>query len=163
MRTITTTTRQGNVISLVALPNGELLTGGGDSFLKRWSKDGKQMGRTITTGQSQVWSLVALPNGELASGGSDGSVKIWGKDGKPMGTITTCQGSVLSLVALPNGELGSSGKDGKVKRWSLEAVAKRACLDLRDHPALLKPQTPPQREAKENCGRLGLLNKKMIN
>ena len=160
MRTITTTTRQGNVISLVALPNGELLTGGGDSFLKRWSKDGEKIGRTITTGQSQVWSLVALPNGEQASGGSDGSVKIWGKDGKPMGTITTGQGSVLSLVALPNGELGSSGKDGSVKRWSLEAVAKRACLDLRDHPALLKPQTPPQWAAKENCGRLGLLNKK---
>jgi WD40 repeat protein len=125
--------------------------------LKRWSKDGKQIGRTITTGQGQVWSLVALPNGEPASGGSDGSVKIWGKDGKPMGTITTGQGQVLKLVALPNGELGSSGEDGSVKRWSVEAVAKRGCLDLQDHPVLRNPQTPPRRAARETCRRLGVL------
>jgi WD40 repeat protein len=146
--------------SLLALPNGELLSGW-DEGLMRWSKDGKFMAY-ISTAQGAVYSLAALPKDTLVSGGV-GSVKFWDKDGKPMGTITTGKGRVTSLVALPKGELVAievSGEVRTVRRWSLEAVAKRACLDLRNHPALLKPQTPPQWAAKENCGRLDLLNKK---
>jgi WD40 repeat protein len=111
------TTSQGQVLSLVALPDGELVSGGSDGSVKRWGKDGKHLS-TITTGQGKVLSLVVLPDGELVSGGSDGSVKRWSKDGKRFSTITTGQGLVFSLVALPDGELVSGGEDGTVKRWA---------------------------------------------
>ncbi len=143
-------------MSLVALSNGELVSGGDDGTLKRWNKDGKLMA-TIASSQGAVSSLVALPDDHLASGGKDGSVKVWSKDGKPMGTITTGQGAVLSLVALPNGELASSGQDGSVKRWSIEAVAKRGCVDLQGHLVLRDPQTTPQRAARKTCHRLGVM------
>jgi WD40 repeat protein len=114
------TTGQGRVLSLVALPNGELVSGGDDSTLKRWGKDGKLMA-TISTGQGAVHSLVALPNGELVSAGFDDIIKRWGQDDKLMGSITTGKGQVLTLVALPNGELASTGRDignnTTIKRW----------------------------------------------
>jgi hypothetical protein len=43
--------------------------------VKRWDKDGRQIGDMILTGQSPVFSLVALSNGELLSSGHDGSTK----------------------------------------------------------------------------------------
>jgi WD40 repeat protein len=110
-------TGQGRVLSLVALPSGELVSGGDDSTLKRWDKDGKPMA-TNGSGQGAVSSLVALPNGELVSAGVDGTLKRWGKDGKLMATITTGQRRVNSLVALPNGELASGGwNEPTLKRW----------------------------------------------
>ena len=113
------TTGQGQVLSLVALADGELVSGGSNGTLKRWSKDGKAL-TSIHTGQGQVFSLVALPNGVLLSGGDDGTVKRWSKDGELLSTTITGQSQVFSLVALPNGDLLSGGDDGTVKNWSKE-------------------------------------------
>ena len=66
---------QDEVLSLVELKNGELISGGSDDSLRRW-KDGKPLGEAIATGQGRVWSLVELKNGELISGGENGS--LWG-------------------------------------------------------------------------------------
>ena len=153
--------KKRDAYSLLALPNGELLSGGREGLM-RWSKDGQPIVK-IPTAQGPVLSLAALPNDALVSGGDRGSVKFWDKAGKPMGTITAGKGRVTSLVALPKDELVAlliSDDVYTVRRWSLEAVAKRGCFDLRDHPALLKPQTPPQWAAKQSCGRFGVLKGK---
>jgi hypothetical protein len=78
-------TGQGAVLSLIALQNGELISGGLDGTLRRW-KEGKAVGdgKPIATGQGQVWSLIELNNGELISGGFDGTLRRW-RDGKPVG------------------------------------------------------------------------------
>jgi len=144
------------VFALLALPNGEFASAGRDGTIKRWRKDGKAL-FSSSTGRAWVNSLIALPNGEILSGGADGTLMRWGKEGKAIATIPTGQGQLRSLAVLPNGELLSAGQDGTIKRWSVEAVAKRGCLDLQGHQVLRDPQTPPQRAARDNCRRLGVL------
>jgi hypothetical protein len=113
---------------------------------------------SIPTGQSAVNSLIKLKNGELISGGADGSLRRW-KDGKAVGQpIATGQGGVRSLVELKNGELISGGDDGSLQRWNDgKAVVKAACEELREHPALLEPQTAAEKAARETCRSRGLL------
>jgi WD40 repeat protein len=109
-------TGQGQVLSLIELQNGELISGGLDGSLRRW-RDGKPLGAAIPTGQVQVLSLIELQNGELISGGRDGSLRRW-RDSKPLGAATpTGQGEVLRLIELQNGELISGGRDGSLRGW----------------------------------------------
>lgn len=113
-------TGQGEVLSLIELKNGELITGGSDGTLRRW-RDGKPVGdgKPIPTGQGSVWSLVELGNGELISGGSDGSIRRW-RDGRAVDNgkpIATGQDGIVSLVALKNDDLISGGYDGSLRRW----------------------------------------------
>jgi hypothetical protein len=57
-----------------------------NGIIKRWGKDGNQIGQPITTDQARESSLVALTNGELASAGrnmntcSHTSIKRWGNE-----------------------------------------------------------------------------------
>jgi WD40 repeat protein len=107
---------QERIRSLLALSNGELISGGQDGTLRRW-KDGQPLGQPIPTGQGKVYSLLELANGELISGGEDGTLRRW-RDGTPLGApIPTGQGKVYSLAKLGNGELISGGEDGTLRRW----------------------------------------------
>ena len=71
-------TGQEEVLSLIQLKNGELISGGEDGSLRRW-RDGKPVGdgKPIATGQEGVLSLIELKNGELISGGGNGSLRRW--------------------------------------------------------------------------------------
>jgi len=102
--------------------------------------------------------MIALPNGELISSGSDGSLRRW-RDGKAVGApIPTGQGTVWRLIELQNGELISGGDDGSLRRWrDGKAVIEAACQELREHPALLDPQTAAEKEASATCRSRGLL------
>jgi energy-coupling factor transporter ATP-binding protein EcfA2 len=150
-------TGQGNVQSLVVLRNGELISGGSNGSLRRW-RDGKPLGSAIATGQGNVQSLVVLRNGELISGGSNGSLRRW-RDGTPLGAaIPTGQSQVLSLIELQNGELISGGSDGSLRRWGdSKTVIDAACRQLREHPALLDPQTAAEKAASATCRNRGYL------
>ncbi|WP_094556168.1 TIR domain-containing protein [Synechococcus sp. 1G10] len=109
-------TGQGQVLSLIDLKNGELISGGDDGSLRRW-RNGKALGAAIPTGQGKVRSLIELQIGELISGGDDGSLRRW-RNGKSLGAaIPTGQGKVRSLIELQIGELISGGDDGSLRRW----------------------------------------------
>jgi hypothetical protein len=114
-------TGQGEVLSLIELKNGELISGGADGTLRRW-QDGKPVGdgKPIATGQDGVRGLIELKNGELISGGSDGTLRRW-RDGKPVGDgkpIVTARGVLMwSLIELKNGELISGYSDGALRRF----------------------------------------------
>jgi hypothetical protein len=151
-------TKQKTLVCHVKLANGEIVSSGNyslserssptdpESTLKRWGKDGKQIGHEIATGQEEVTSLVALigkdakPNGELISGGKDGTLRRFSFN-KQDGTlqrlsfnnfnkqyvmsdyaIKTNQGGATFLVAIPDGELVSTGSDGSLKRWHFGSV-----------------------------------------
>ena len=113
---------------------------------------------SIPTGQGSVSSLIVLQNGELISGGADGSLRRW-RDGKPLGAaIPTGQGAVLSLIKLQNGELISGGSDGSLRRWGdRKTVIEAVCRQLREHPALLDPQTAAEKAARATCRNRGYL------
>ena len=150
-------TGQGQVMSLIELQNGELISGGADGSLRRW-RDGKPLGAAIPTGQGGVSRLIVLQNGELISGGDDGSLRRW-RDGKPLGAaIPTGQGGVSRLIVLQNGELFSGGDDGSLRRWGdSKTVIEAACRQLREHPALLNPQTAAEKAASATCRNRGYL------
>jgi hypothetical protein len=151
-----------SVNSVIELENGELITGH-DDFLRRW-RDGKPVGdgKPIATGQGPVMSLIELKNGELISGGEDGTLRRW-RDGKPVGDgkpIATGQGPLHSLIELKNGELISAGTDGSLKFFSpqvAKGVIQAACEELREHPALLNPQTEAETAASKTCKSEGSL------
>ncbi|MEY4808930.1 MAG: hypothetical protein RLZZ206_3319 [Cyanobacteriota bacterium] len=126
-------TGQEEVLSLIQLKNGELISGGADGSLRRW-RDGKPEGdgKPIVTGQDIVTNLIELKNGELISGGRDGSLRRW-RDGKPVGDgkpIATGQEGVLSLIELKNGELISGGGNGSLRRWTPAPIARAACRQI---------------------------------
>ena len=102
--------------------------------------------------------LIVLQNGELISGGDDGSLRRW-RDGKPLGAaIPTGQGGVSRLIVLQNGELFSGGDDGSLRRWGdSKTVIEAACRQLREHPALLNPQTAAEKAASATCRNRGYL------
>jgi hypothetical protein len=137
---------------------------GEDGSLRRW-RDGKAVGdgKPIRTGQGGVDSLIELKNGELISGGRDGSLRRW-RDGKAVGNgkpIPTGQWmGVWSLIELKNGGLISGGGDGSLKIYSpqvVKGVIQAACEELREHPALLDPQTTAETVASGTCRSRGLL------
>ncbi|MEB3242151.1 MAG: toll/interleukin-1 receptor domain-containing protein, partial [Cyanobacteriota bacterium] len=68
-------TGQGEVINLVALPNGDVLSAGGRGIVRRWRGERPlDGGKLVVSGQRVVMSLAVLPNGEVVSGGQDGTL-----------------------------------------------------------------------------------------
>ena len=62
--------------------------------------------------------------------------------------------------ALKNGELISGGEDGSLRRWGdSKTVIAAACRQLREHPALLEPQTAAEKAASVTCRNRGYLKK----
>ena len=60
--------------------------------------------------------------------------------------------------ALQNGELISDGDDGSLRRWGdSKTVIAAACRQLREHPALLDPQTTAETAASATCRSRGYL------
>ena len=109
-------TGQGAVLSLISMPNGDLISGGQDGSLRRW-RDGQALGPAIPTGQGAVTSLLALRNGDVISGGSNGSLRRWRQD-RPLGPpLATGQGTVLSLVEFRSGVIASGGSNGSLRYW----------------------------------------------
>ena len=75
-----------------------------------------------------------------------------------IGSIPTGQGAVWSLIELQNGELISSGSDGSLRHWGeSKTVIAMACRQLREHPALLDPQTTEETAASATCRNRGYL------
>lgn len=118
-------TSQEQVLSLIALGNGELISGGKNGIIKywRWIDSQLQAGHESIANQGEILSLTKLSiaddQEEVISGGSDGTLRRW-VDGKPVGDglpIDTSQQRVLSLITLSNGDVISGGFDGTLKRW----------------------------------------------
>jgi WD40 repeat protein len=150
-------TGQGAVRTLIELKNGDLISAGKDGSLRRW-RNGKPLGEKIKTGQGTVWmwSLVALKNGEMISGGDDGNLRM-SRAGRLLGgLIPSHQRKVFSLFKLRSGELVSGGFDGTIQRWlRSDTSTKYACQQIREHPAILNPQTTVEEQASDTCNRLG--------
>ena len=69
-----------------------------------------------------------------------------------IGSIPNGQGGVSSLIELKNGELISGGADGSLWRWrDGKTVIYATCRQLREHPALLDPQTAAEKAASATC------------
>ena len=70
------------VCSLVALPDGRLLSGSGDKTAKVWAVPRTEgalalCSATLERHTSWVTALARLPDGRVLSGSKDGTVRVW--------------------------------------------------------------------------------------
>jgi WD40 repeat protein len=94
----------------------------------------------------------------VLTGGNDGTLRVW-RSGTPQGEIIrTGQGRILGLVRLADErhqqqpQLVSASDDGTFRIFLRpEIVIREACLQLRQHPALVSPKSPAEREARRTC------------
>src|SRR5271165_1173644 len=132
------------VLSLAALPDGRLASGGADSTIKLWPENGGGKPAILLHG-SPVYSLAVLADGRLASAGRDGTIKLWPKDGAGEAVVLWHGSRVWSLAVLVDGRLVSAGDDGNIKIWPKEGT---------DEPVVLSQGSPVHSLAVLRDGRL---------
>ena len=117
----------GWVLSLAALADGRLASGGDDGTIKLWPKEGAGEPVVLSHGDP-VLSLAVLADGRLASGVRDGAIKLWPKDGTGEPVVLSHGSSVYSLVVLADGRLASGARDGTIKLWPKEGTGEPVVL-----------------------------------
>ena len=114
-----------SVISLAALGDGRLASGGEDGKIKLWPKEGT--GEPVVLAHGGVSSLAVLQDGRLVSGGG-AEIKVWPKEGTGEPVVLTHGAPVGSLVVLGDGRLASGGRDGNIKLWPKEGTGEPVVL-----------------------------------
>ena len=107
------------IMSLAALPDGSIASGGNDGRIRIWPADGVGDPKVLDNGGT-VPALAVLPDGRLVSATDGfGLVKVWPAGGGP--PITFTHGDVVyCLAVLPDGRIASGGDDGRIRLWSLD-------------------------------------------
>jgi WD40 repeat protein/energy-coupling factor transporter ATP-binding protein EcfA2 len=112
---------EGDVNSVVFLPDSRLATASSDSSIRLWDINARQYRKTIYDAhQGAVREVAFSPDGKLlASGSNDKTVKIWDADtGQLVETLEGHTKQVASVYFSPDGEmLASAGEDKKIKIW----------------------------------------------
>jgi len=112
---------EGDVNSVVFLPDSRLATASSDSSVRLWDINARQYRKTIYGAHHGTVREVAFsPDGKfLASGGNDKAVRIWDADtGELVETLEGHNDKVASVYFSPDNEmLASAGEDQKIKIW----------------------------------------------
>jgi hypothetical protein len=126
----------GQVLALLALPNGDLVAGGsfaaaggtGVSNIARWNGSSwSALGSGIGAPYAEtVRALVLLPNGDLVAGGNFAyHVARWnGSVWSPIGTGFNFGGTVHGLTVLPNGDLVVGGQFASASGIAADNIAR---------------------------------------
>jgi WD40 repeat protein len=150
-RSLVIQSRHGAVWVLALLPNGDLLSGGDDGFLRRW-RHGAPVGMPLKTPHTSVEALVVLTNGFWITGGSGGDIQIW-RNERPLGDyFTVGSGSIRSLIQRNNGDIVSANGDGTISEYPKPATAiARACQQLGETKLALPANNAALKEATTLC------------
>lgn len=112
------TGHQGYVWTLEGLGQDMFASGGRDTSIHVWHRDGRARG--VLSGHTQsVLGLARLPDGRLASVSRDRTLRIWNwQSGACLRVVEQAHASaILSVVALDDGAIATSGADGHIKLW----------------------------------------------
>eukprot|EP01036_Dinobryon_divergens_P033781 gene33781-biopygen26749 len=151
----------GEVRSVIALPNGRLVSCSDDSTLRIWNVTTGDFETVLRGHDGEVSSVIALSDGLLVSCSWDRTLRVWnattgdcecvlsGHDGGVrtvrVWNITTgdCEtvltghdGEVRSVIALPDGRLVSCSVDGTLCIWNADTGDCQAVL--RGHIRLVR-------------------------
>ena len=112
------------VYSLCALPDGRVVSGGGDHGIFVWEVGTKTPLVRMYSGAIDTLSLCTLDDGRVASSHNDGGIGLWdiaaGKRAGSMGAQDEVK--VNSLCVLPGGRIASASEDGTVSIWNLRTA-----------------------------------------
>ncbi|KAJ3028528.1 hypothetical protein HDV00_010188 [Rhizophlyctis rosea] len=98
------------IYTLIALPTGELVSGGEDRTVRVWR--GNECVQTISHPCQSMWSVCAVPNGDIVSAGSDGVVRVWTRHAERKAdeaVIKSFDEAVASTV-IPSNQVGDVDK-----------------------------------------------------
>ena len=124
----------GPVLCVCALENGDIVSGSGDSTLKKWivSKTGCICESTWTGHTDTVRCLCALPGIGIVSGSHDTTLRMWTDTGSKIAEFIGHTALVYSVSANATRDLLVSGsEDNTVRVWNLSV---RECTQIIDHP-----------------------------
>ena len=107
------------VVTLAALPNGDLASGSNDKLIKIWNTTSGDTKNNLTDHQNSVNCLVLLKNSDLASGSSDFTVKVWDINSWFVKKNLNTGSIVWSLAELQNGNLAIGCDDGRIIIWDI--------------------------------------------
>ena len=114
----------GTIQSLALLPDGRVVTGGGDRRVRLWDPTATEPPVDLGEHGDVVRAVAVLPDGQVVSGGDDRRVLLWnpatpgaaplelGRHGRP----------VRAVAALPDGRVVSGGDDWRVLMWKPAAA-----------------------------------------
>lgn len=108
------------VLSLVVLPNGQVVSASTDGRLRLWDPSVPgEFSSEPGHHQGGLSAVAALPDGRVVSGGGDGRVRLWDPS-RPKDASTELgrhRGRVRAVAALPDGRLVSGAGDRVVRLW----------------------------------------------
>lgn len=113
----------GVVFSLLALPNGDLISGAEDGTIRIWDTSTGSLKSTLTDSDGWTRSLVLLDDGNVISGSDFGRISRWDIDASAevLRIKTDHKGLLTSVIVLPNGQIASSSRDRTIKIWNKES------------------------------------------
>lgn len=108
------------VWSIAALKNGNIVTGGADTFIIYWSRTGEKL-KVLKGHKECVRGLVILPDDSLVSASNDGVVKVWNVDGECVNNLYGHSNYIYSLAH--NTFIGhdvflSCSEDSTIRMWN---------------------------------------------
>jgi phospholipase A-2-activating protein len=117
------------VLCLAVLEGGDLISGSGDTTIKRWQ--GTKCVATYKGHTDTVRGLAALPGVGFVSGSHDCSLRVWSLDGTTLAEMHGHTAIIYSVAAAgSSGLIASGSEDNTVRLWSSAG----ACLQVLDHP-----------------------------
>ncbi|QIV96139.1 WD40 repeat protein [Allofrancisella inopinata] len=112
-----------SITSLLALPDGRIVSGSVDGTIRVWNLN-DPTNPIILTGHNNriITSLLALPDGRIVSGSADGTIRIWNLNSPTNPTILTGHEDWLrKLILLPDGMIGSLSEASTIRIWDLNS------------------------------------------
>jgi WD40 repeat protein len=111
---------QDGCTALCLLPNGDVLSGGKDAYIRRWTADGTKLA-AFPAHLGTIYQLLLLPNNCFVSASRDKSIKIWSQTNNEIIQKLDLQmaGHRHSINALVSHDEGfaSAGDDKRIILW----------------------------------------------
>jgi WD40 repeat protein len=111
---------EGPVLSLAVTPGGDILSGSGDTTVRRWS--GGKCVQTYRGHTDTVRALCVLPGVGFVSGSHDQSLRVWTVEGEVLAELYGHSALIYTVAASADGLIVSGGRAGRRVFSALEAA-----------------------------------------
>ena len=121
-RVVVNTAHIGPVLAVGQLPDGRIVSGGGDTIVRIWDPTTGLEDPTVppfTEHSAPVTAIAVFRDGRVAAGSAAGVVLVWHPDDPtvPVEMFDGHSDAVTALVVLPDNRLASGSADTTVQIW----------------------------------------------
>jgi WD40 repeat protein len=111
----------GETWAAAFLPNGDVIAGGKDGALRRFSPTAKEATASSKRHAKDLYTISLTKKGRAASVGGDGLVVLYDEELKPIKSWKAHEGQAYALAFLSDGRLATCGEDKTVRVWDVES------------------------------------------